>query len=322
MKPALLAIVLPCLTAAAWNGPYPGPGNTGPTTPDALTPYSGPTTITVDGTVIESVTIDATITIEADNVTIRNFVINTEGFYGVKCINGNTGLVLEDGAITRIRSAGVYGGGFTARRLDIHDCGSDAYKPTTDARIEYCWMHDLGYIVDSHSDGVQMVAGGNVVIYRNYFDMPYQTSGYTNSQCIILQTNNGTLDNVTIEENLINGGGYSVQVRDKGTGYGPPTTIRIVNNLFGRDYQFGPAVTEGSPEIAGNLWDDTRECMSINTAGCGAGITQRPGRRAFRDDDPGGRVFTLTGRCLTKDALERTGPKGSIHAVLLFADSH
>jgi len=36
-----------------------------------------------------------------------------------------------------------------------------------------------------------------------------------------------------------------------------PTNIRILNNIFYRDYHYGPFSIEGNPVIEGNVWADT-----------------------------------------------------------------
>jgi hypothetical protein len=246
------------VTTAAYtisgSGPTkPNASNTG--TSGSLTASSG-FTITTDNAVIEDLDISGTVKVQANNVTIRNCRISTGGYYGIQCTFGYTGLLIEDCEIEGMQSAGIYGSNFTARRVHIHNSGADAIKPGSNFVIESCYLTDLGYITTSHADGVQMVSGGDGVIRWNNFDMPHDEPGYKNSQCIIIQTNNGLIDDVVIHENWINGGGYSVQIRDKGNGYGAPTNIEITDNQFGRDYQFGIMITDGSPTISGNVWED------------------------------------------------------------------
>lgn len=211
---------------------------------------------------IEDVEFSGAITVVIDGVTIRNFSLDSGATYGIRCSDSAAfDLLLEDGEITGTQSAAVYGRDFTARRLQIHGVGTDAFKPMSDALIESCWMYQIGSISGSHADGVQMVSGDNVTIRANFFDMLYNEPGYQNSQCIIVQTNNDTVDNILIEDNWIDGGGYSVQIRDKGNGFGDPTNVRIINNKFGRDYQFGLWLTDGDVVFSGNIWEDTEELV-------------------------------------------------------------
>ncbi|MCA9002343.1 MAG: hypothetical protein KDB61_10480, partial [Planctomycetes bacterium] len=76
------------------TGNRPGPQNTGPTDLSVLQTTGG-MTITQDGTVIENVRIYGTVDIRANNVTLRNFVIDAGGQpYAVRATNGNMGIVM------------------------------------------------------------------------------------------------------------------------------------------------------------------------------------------------------------------------------------
>ena len=212
--------------------------------------------------VVEGYHFTGQVTVLADNVTLRDFYINggRYGIYnGVFESNPSKNLIIEDGEITNNTSSGIVASNATIRRLHIHHHGSDAIKPFSNVLIESNYISHLGSIPDSHSDGVQMVSGSNVTVRGNFFDMRHNEPGYTNSQVIIIQTNIGKVDNILVEANWINGGGYSVQINDKGNGYGEPTNDRVINNRFGRDYQFGPLRTGNNTltDRSGNVWDDT-----------------------------------------------------------------
>ena len=244
----------------------PGPMNTGVTPP--LT-ASESLTIKENNALVENLDIDGCIKVEANNVTIRNVRIDCSGLYGINIVSGYIGTLIEDVEILGMQSSGILGSEFTLRRANIHDSGGDAIKPTRNALIEDSWFHRLGYITDSHSDGVQMVSGENVTMRGNNFDMPYDLEGFTNSQCMIIQTNNGPIDNILIEGNWLNGGGYCVQINDKGNGYGGPTNVRIINNKFGRDCQFGILrFRDSSPTLSGNVWEQTGEPIGDDFTTC------------------------------------------------------
>jgi len=233
----------------------PSPFNTGPS--GNLT-ASGGMTITTDGAVIENLDISRTVSIKANNVTIRNCRIAvTTDFYGIQCTFGYTGLLIEDCEITGMQSSGVYGSNFTIRRSYIHNSGADAFKPTENFVIESCYITDLGYIDMAHADGIQMIVGSNGLVRWNTFDMKPEEDNFRNSICIFVSTANGPIDNVVIDGNWINGGGWSIQIRDKGRGYGVPTNVAITNNKFGRDHLFGIFVADGSITTHGNVWEDT-----------------------------------------------------------------
>jgi hypothetical protein len=235
----------------------PGPANTGPSDPSILVPHNGTYTITQSG-VYENLHVTGAIKIQADNVTLRNFKIDGNGaLYGLYVNFGKTGIVIEDGEITDAKSAAVIGGGFTARRLNIHDIGGDAFKTTGDVTVEHSWFHHLGTTPGQHADGNQTRQGSHFVFRYNNCDMPITVPDpYKSNACFQIETAEGAIDDVLIEHNWLNGGNYTIQIRDSGNG--APTNVRILNNRFGRDYRYGLIKVNGGPHtISGNVWDDT-----------------------------------------------------------------
>lgn len=229
--------------------PVTGKPNATNTGPKGELRKVGSLNLTKAGEVVENV--EATsITISAPNVTVRNFRV-TGGMYGVRPTSSGT--VLEDGEIVNSGSAGIYGKGFTARRMNIHHMAKDAVKAQTDVVIEDSYIHELGSEAGSHSDGVQMVNGGRVIIRRNNFDMDKSQRGFSNSQCMLFKNDSGPIDNVLVEDNWLNGGGYCVQSRT--ADHGTPTNVVVRNNKFGKGYQFGPVKFDGSVKACGNTWE-------------------------------------------------------------------
>ena len=252
-------LVVPAIIAAT-NVQKPGPGNTGPK--GALTKQEGSISVTTDNTVIENIDLKGCIQVKANNVVIRNVRIDCSGFYAIQIMSGFENLTVEDTEMFGMKSSGVLGSNFTLRRVNIHDSGGDAVKPSTNVLIEDSWFHKLGTNVGSHSDGLQMVSGGNVTLRGSNIDMPATLAGYTNSQCMIIQTNNGPIDNVLIEKNWLNGGGWCVQVNDKSRGHGSPTNVIIRDNLFGPDCSFGTILVRGEntdTTISNNIFELTGE---------------------------------------------------------------
>ena len=263
---AALAMILssPVVLAAK-----PDATNTGPKT-SSLTPITN-VNINTDGTVLENFSSTRQITINADNVTLRNFRITTSDSFGIH-ITGGKNIIIEDGEISGVSSIGIYGGNFTARRIHIFNSGSDAIRPR-DAVIEASWIEKLGYKSGAHADGVQMLEGSNVTFRGNNFDMPYNEPGYINSQVFIIQTYSGAIDNILIEDNWINGGGFSIQILDQSAGFGAPTNVRIRNNKFGEESEYGPWRLEGNIEVCGNVWERTNAAMSDQDATTCSGST-------------------------------------------------
>jgi len=252
----LLFLIVFLLPLSTYAQERPGPDNTGPLVDESqLVEYTGRTTIRTDNTVIEGVIINGTLNIEADNVTLRNFIIRSEGIYGIN-IRSGTGHLFEDGLIYGPTSAAILGGDFTARRLEITHSGADGFKARRNFVIENNWLHSLGYIDGAHADGLQMVGNneGNGIIRYNFFDMrndvpiPGENRNYAASQCIIIQTNNGSIDDVLIQGNWFDGAGFQVLINERNDN-GPPTNITITENIFGLEglpfAQFGPLSLRG-----------------------------------------------------------------------------
>ncbi|MEM9800190.1 MAG: LamG domain-containing protein [Planctomycetota bacterium] len=257
------------------GGGKPGPGNTGPTNPGILQPISG-FDVFEDGAVIENVAISGPIRIYADNVTIRNFRLDGNGSaFGIYSRDGGVNLVIEDGEIVDCDAAAIAGRHWTARRINMHELGSDGVKCDGNNVLEGCWIHRLGVNPGAHADGNQTRGGGNcedIVIRGNNFDMPIPDGPngpgppYASNATLFISTAVGEINNLIIDGNWLNGGNFTVYLRDKGRGYGYPQNVVMTNNRFGRDYRHGVLVndTQGTAVITGNRWDDTNELMSIN----------------------------------------------------------
>ena len=249
------------------SGDRPGPNNTGPYNESILVP-SGGMTITVDGTVIENVDVTGSIKVTANNVTIRNFRVDggMTSWYGIQVPPGFSGVLVEDGEILHTKSAGLYAEGTTGRRLNIHDCGTDAMKLADNSLVEASWFHHLGLNAEAHADGCQTRKGSNIVLRGNFFDMPIDIGGgYKSNSASINDAALAPMSNFVMDGNWINGGNYTIYLSAaKGYSF---SGIQIINNRFGRDYRYDVLRLKGdisNYNIDGNVWDDTGEWMDIN----------------------------------------------------------
>ena len=250
----------------------PGPDNTGPiTAKDALIPYTGSYKITEPGVTLEGYYFEGTVTIQADNVTLRDFEIRcgdglNGSWYCLKARDGAKNLVVEDGLIHGAMSSLVYGDNITLRRVELHTSGSDALKVQWNSVIENNWIHHpLGIKEGSHADGAQLRAGGNMTFSCNHFDIPIGEPGSRSNACLILSNEVGTIDNIAIDSNWCNGGNYSVYVREGD--YGCPSQVAVSNNHFGRDFRFGLMSSDCGQYSCGNTWDDNGQPVSNGEAG-------------------------------------------------------
>jgi hypothetical protein len=238
--------------------------NTGPSKPELLV-KSGPLMIETDGAVYENIDVTGDLWIDADNVTIRNFRINANGeSYGINVLEGHRGVVLEDGEIFGMTSAGVLGVGLTARRLHIHDSSGDGMKIQGEggpSLVESCFIEKLGTDPEAHADGNQTRGGSNITFRYNNIYMPapgtpkYPGSPYKSNSAFFLQLD---VSNFVIEHNWLTGGNYTIYCITNGGG------VSVRNNIFGRE---NGGLPEGSADRrilsgqcdtwSGNVWEHT-----------------------------------------------------------------
>jgi hypothetical protein len=228
-------------------GGWPGPGNTGVPAGTTLTP-SGSITVTADGTVLNALDITGCVDIQANNVTIKDSRIHGGSCWTQVTIQNNDhNALIEDTEIDGTNAhaspddgSAIAFGGYTALRLNIHGnidgvaCDSprgDAYGCT----IEDSWIHNLAQTSASHNQDI--LSNGDsagITIRHNRLDNQITQTG-----TIDLFGDFSPIQNVTIDNNLLNGGGFTVYggcLPEKPYGC---QNISITNNRFMRAPQAG-----------------------------------------------------------------------------------
>ena len=242
------------------NPARPWAQNTGPSNVGALT-RRGAMTLSSPG-VYENLDITGDIYITSSNVTVRNFRVNASGIQrGVWIEPGLKNIVLEDGEIYGMTSIGIYGMGYTARRLHIHDSGGDALRPEGNpgagpTLVEYCFIERMGLSASAHADALQVsnVSEGsyNVTLRYNNFYMPApgtpEHPGDTSKASAVIFLEK-PVTNYLIHDNWMNGGGYTIYCGNNTGG------VTWRDNVFGNDYDFG-AITGTCQNFNGNVWED------------------------------------------------------------------
>lgn len=224
-------------------GGYPDATNTGVPTGTVLT-NSGPLNITTDGTIVQNLNfVNASITVNANNVTIRNCRITTYDYYPID--NSGTGLLVQDCEITGTAdavTAAISFDNYTARRCNVSG-SADGFKANSNVTIEDCYVHDLRVTQNSHNDGIQSTGGSNVTVRHNTID--------TNLAGVAIQF--GSADTGwLVTNNLIRATGWTF---NGGAGTSNNT---FTNNRFARvSGWYGPASLGGSGNVwTGNIYDD------------------------------------------------------------------
>jgi hypothetical protein len=190
---------------------FPDASNTGIPAGVTLTP-SGSLTIRTAGTVIDSLDVNGTIFIDANNVTIRRSRVRGSGtMYVIRSNFGRSGIVIEDNEVDGLGNANyaVAGEGMTVRRNNISNAENGVIT-WGDSTIEDNYVHNLkcGSVCggDPHYDGIQLDGGyANVTIRHNTVNL----DEWTQTSAIMLDNYFGGLDNILVENNLLIGAGYT-----------------------------------------------------------------------------------------------------------------
>lgn len=205
--------------------------------------------------------------------TISNCVITISGGGGTEGIqlqNGSQGTTIQgctiSGADSYANRAGYAIVADTADpQLLIEGC--DIYwmrvgivPPTAGAyTIQGCYLHDPGFCPGDHSEPVYCGNGtatglisGNAIL-----------SQLSQTAAVFIANAEGVTANITVEGNLLAGGGYAVYGGGGSSQYGPATGITVSGNYFSTMYwpqggYYGPVAdwSAAGNTWSGNTWHD------------------------------------------------------------------
>jgi hypothetical protein len=242
---------------------YPDESCTGVPPGTTLTLQTGDLTLDVPNQVVEGLDIQGCVLIEAPGVVIRRSKITCDSFLAVASYASSytgTGALLEDVEISCAGQAGTAVGDYnvTVRRANIHSCenGFDADGAIT---VEDSFIHDLlpyDPVSDPHVDGIQITPVGQDIVIRHN---TIHAGSDGNAAIICPNLSAGLIENVTIESNLLAGGGYTVYCQQYGSG----NNFRINDNHFSTLFHptvgaFGPwTECEDETEVSGNVIHET-----------------------------------------------------------------
>jgi hypothetical protein len=208
--------------------------------------------ITTPGAVINGRDVTGHIEVDANNVTIKNSRITTNQFYGIYTGPGFDGTIITNVTIIGSTASGgrcdegVQGGVFHATRVNVSNC-SDGFHLTGSGSVVDSYFHHPYFTGSSHNDGIQIFDGTGLVVRHNTIDM----GGPQGNSCIFVQPTNGRISGVTIDSNLLNGGGFTLYIEQS-------TGVVLSNNRIGTGYHFAwfsRAHNTHGPVITHNLWD-------------------------------------------------------------------
>ncbi|MFG3591859.1 Ig-like domain-containing protein [Bradyrhizobium sp. RDI18] len=223
-----------------------------------LTPYTGPMNITRDGTIIENMVINGQLTIDAANVTIRNCIIQSNGWWGIEG---------EDAPNLRVEYCDIIGGNLTNSGIlgsgtfvgnDIRHVSIGIQLTDGASTVSGNYIHDLFYgSADPHYDGVTLLGRQNhVVVEHNTISVP--SNGGT--AAVFIKNDFGPINDVIVRDNLMLGDPSFTMYTDASTSNGAITNVLIENNYLDRGYYGYISVTNSSPTIRNNVqWNNNTD---------------------------------------------------------------
>ncbi|WP_165699998.1 right-handed parallel beta-helix repeat-containing protein [Ornithinimicrobium ciconiae] len=203
---------------------------------------------------IDGLHVKGQITIDADDVTIRNTLVQTDtSLYPIRVLGGTSGALIEDVEVDNLGGTGLgifFSGSGTVRRADIHSAEDGIRIQSDDVTIEDSYIHDLHRQSGGHHDAIQIRSGDNITIRGNNLQAYVVPADDPMNAALQIGSLLGddTISDLVVTGNLMNGGNYTIN----GGGRGEVDSAHYANNRFGRNYRFS---------VTGNLhnsvWEDT-----------------------------------------------------------------
>ncbi|PTM97179.1 calcium-binding protein [Mycoplana dimorpha] len=236
--------------AAATANHFPDASNTGVPAGTQLTAYTGPMTITKAGTVIDGKIITGQLLVTAPDVVIKNSVIKYDGWWGIQAEKGPNITVMNSefvgpGYSASSNSAILGSGTFIGNDISKSENGITLSGGSSVVKGNY--IHDLEAAGSPHYDGISVQGGQNGVLIEG------NTIDSTQTSDIIIKSDFGNINNVTINNNLLIGdAGYAVYSYGGVNGY-KTTNIKITNNHVEKGHYGYYAVKDSDTHISGNI---------------------------------------------------------------------
>jgi len=251
---------------------FPNETNTGVPAGTPLKASDG-LVITTPGLVIDGLDINGGVDIHASNVRLENCIIRVTAPHSnwvISVLGGLTGIVIKNceiigpGSPATTQTAGIYIIGNSQVTIDscnIHEVGHGIDVSGGPVTIRNSYIHDLNANASSHYDGIYYGGGSGP-----NFSLNIQNNTIINSHgqtaAIFIENYFGAVNNVTVDNNLLVGGGYTVylvsntQSNGGGGQGGPVSNVSYTNNHLGKGY-WGYTAFEGpyNPVYIGNVND-------------------------------------------------------------------
>jgi hypothetical protein len=249
-------------TIVVADSAWPNASNTGVPPGTTLTNYTGPMTITTAGTVIDGKIINGTLTVKADNVTIRNSILRNMSFWGILADGNPINTRVEnceiDGGSGTYHVTGLgLGGGANSAIIGCNIHGMViAVNLWGQCLVQDNYIHDLlenDTNVDArHFDGIAYRGGGGAVgptINHNWVDMPAQEGG---TACIFIKSENGPVENTIVSNNHLTGQASMCCYSEASSG-GTVSGVQFLNNVMQKGIFGYWNIVGNTPVRSGNV---------------------------------------------------------------------
>ncbi len=208
---------------------------------------SGGLTISTAGTVVNGLDIAGCVDVRASNVVIKNTRIRcARTTTAVRVYDGVRNLVVVDSEIDGggVVSAAVGFNDFTLQRVNIHNV-VDGPRLGDRTRLLNSYVHDLVRTASSHNDAVQITGGTDIQIIGNTLDAYNAKSGDLMNAAIMIGSEFAPLRDLTITNNYLNGGNYTVNFRADTNA----ARVAASGNVFGPDHRYGEITRADIPGV-------------------------------------------------------------------------
>jgi len=267
--------------AAAQKSDWPSAANTGVPAGITLTTVTSTTRLPAGVTinrhgdlivdaprvVLSGLDIRGSVYINASNVTLINSKVTAGGNYVIKIATGVTGTLIQNSTISGTAaspegSKGIAGSGtFIANNISNMEDGIFLLGDK-DTLIQGNYIHDLKATGSPHYDGIQIEGSvSNVIIRHNTV-----INDYGQTSALMIDNYFGPISNITVDNNLLVGGGYTIYVDGQFSG-GPITGVSITNNHMGRGHWGITNFNKTSPVYTGNVDDGASIAAGLPTTG-------------------------------------------------------
>jgi hypothetical protein len=247
----------PAAAPVSQAGGPPGADNTGVPAGVDLRP-SGDLEITEDGAVVEGLDVAGCVVVRAADVTIRNTRVrcaDPDTDVAVRLADGATRLTVLDSEVdgAGVVDVGIGWSDYALQRVEITGT-NDGARVGDDTSIESSWIHGMVRQGDLHPDAVQATQGTGITLRGNTLDPRDPGTGDLGNAAVMLGSETGSrvLEQVLVEGNWLQGGNYTVNVRQDAD----LADVVFRGNVYGPDSRYGPAQAPAGVEFAGECRSD------------------------------------------------------------------